>query len=131
MLISCPNFLLSPRRRKPRGRYVSIHTMTFLLFLLPLRRWIPRAQVSRQTQAQDSYHDKGREHPEEGENRTVPSGCIGPSPRGLEFAFLGGVNLISFGEGGCRGAFKARLERRWMYSTFISSDQMVLQLSRN
>lgn len=91
MLISCRNFLLSPRRCKPRGRYVSIHTMTFLLFLLPLRRWIPRGQVSRQTQAQDSYHDKGREHPEEGENRTVPSCNIVPSPHGLEFGFSGEV----------------------------------------
>lgn len=52
--------------------------MTFLLFLLLFWWWIPCGQVSRQTQAQDSYHDKGREHAEEGEKRTVLSCNIVP-----------------------------------------------------
>lgn len=90
------------------------HRTVTSLFLPPLRCRIPRGQVSRQTPAQDSYHDKGREHPEEGENRVSrvllpPSGCSRC------------VNSASVGDGGALGGW------RWMRRAFISGDQMVVE----
>lgn len=72
--------------------------MTFILsFSSFLMVGIPCGQVSRQSQAQDSYHDKSREHPEEGEKNTVLSCDTVPlSPPGslltvlkLELGFFG------------------------------------------